>query len=174
MCRCSQGQPCLTPPVPSPPHPRLVQDCVTPHLGYNLKNANCSGGYMADVFAFAAANGTATESLYPYTGKNVTGCKASMLAGGLKQRPQGLVKTGAAAPGYLRVPQGRTGMLKAIAQQPVAAYMAIDPTFQVSGFGWVGGAVGAWCSGEKALESTRCCQVDTAYVCEACSLCALV
>ncbi len=110
---------------------------MTPHLGYNLKNANCSGGYMADVFAFTAANGTATESLYPYTGKNVTGCKAAMLAGLVKQRPQGLVKTGAAAPGYLRVPQGRTGMLKAIAQRPVAAYMAIDPTFQVGG--WVGG-----------------------------------
>ncbi|GAB4816972.1 hypothetical protein N2152v2_004018 [Parachlorella kessleri] len=139
-------------------------DCVTPHLGYNLKNANCSGGYMADVFAFTAANSTATESLYPYTGKNVTGCKASMLAGLVKQRPQGVVKTGAAAPGYLRVPQGRTGMLKAIAQQPVAAYMAIDPTFQFYSSGvYVGGALAPVIMLDRKLSYTICSAADMSH-----------
>jgi hypothetical protein len=75
-----------------------MQDCVSPKLGYDLTMGNCSGGYVADVFTFAASNGSVTERLYPYTAKNETGCKASMVAGLLKQRPSELFVAQGPAP----------------------------------------------------------------------------
>lgn len=107
---------------------------------------NCTGGYPANVFQFAALNGSVTERLYPYTGRNTTGCKASMVAGLLKQRSADLVVAAAPVPAYARIGQGRVAYMQALAQQPIAAFIGMDPTFQVrEGWcGWVGGGLDWW------------------------------
>ena len=132
------------------------QDCVPPQMGYDLSMGNCSGGYIPDVLTFASTNGSISERLYPTTSKNVTGCKTSMVAGLVKQRPEELVLAGP-APGYERAKLGKAGMLKAVAQQPVASYIAVEETFQVSGRGAPAGGGGPGRAGASGAARLACC-----------------
>ena len=105
----------------APPLPICPQECA--------RASGCSGGRPADAFAFANAQPAVSERLYPYAGK-ATGCKAAMVSALLKSRPQEAVRT-APAPGYVAVGQTRQALLSALAGQPVAALLSVEPTFQV-------------------------------------------